>query len=140
MLIRGGGLKMTNLKYDDRDNTICWETPNSNDFIELRPYEIGPAIINTIEALAALPLKADALVIPCRGDEIKPVKGWRIGTSDITLIKLPGGYSITHRPTGAQIIGGLYKTRAQALDQLPRAVIELSRGRDIVVNWRTLNF
>lgn len=131
---------MTNLKYDDRDNTICWETQNSNDFIELHPYEVGPAIINTIEALAALPLKADALVIPCRGDEIKPVKGWRIGTSDITFVKFTGGYSITHRPTGAQIIGGLYKTRAQALDQLPRAVTELSRARNIIANWRTLNF
>ncbi len=62
---------MTNLKYDVRDNTICWETPNSSDFIELRPYEDGPVIIDMIEALA---------------------------------------------------------------------VIELSRGRDIVANWRTLNF
>lgn len=131
---------MKNLKYDGRLNLICWETASSSDFIELRPNEDGPVMIDTIEAFAALPLKADALVIPCKGDEIKPVKGWRIGTSDITLIKLPGGYSITHRPTGVQIVGGLYKTRAQALDQLPRAVIELSRGRDIVANWRTLNF
>lgn len=131
---------MTNLKYDDRDNTICWETPNSNDFIELRPNEDGLVMIDTIEALAALPLKADALKIPCTGDDLKQVKGWRLGESDITFVKLTGGYSITHRPTGAQIIGGLYKTRAQALDQLPRAVIELSRGRDIVANWRTLNF
>ena len=129
-----------NLKYDDRLNLICWETPNSNDFIGLRPYEDGPVMIDTIEAFAALPLKADALFIPCTGGSLKPVKGWRIGTSDITLVKLPGGYSITHRPTGVQIVGGLYKTRAQALDQLPRAVIELSRGRDIVANWRTLNF
>ena len=131
---------MKNLKYDDRLNLICWETPSSSDFIELQPSENGATILEAIKALAALPLKADALVIPCRCDEIKPVKGWRIGTSDITLIKLPGGYSITHRPTGVQITGGLYKTRAQALDQLPRAVIELSRGRDIVANWRTLNF
>ena len=131
---------MKNLKYDDRLNLICWETPSSSDFIELQPSENSATILEAIKALAALPLKADALVIPCRGDEIKPVKGWRIGTSDITLIKLPGGYSITHRPTGVQITGGLYKTRAQALDQLPRAVIELSRGRDIVANWRTLNF
>lgn len=131
---------MKNLKYDDRLNLICWETTNSSDFIELRPYEDGPAMIDTIDAFAALPLKADALVIPCRGDEIKPVKGWRLGDSDITLVKLTSGYSITHRPTGVQIIGGLYKTRAQALDQLPRAVIELSRARNIIANWRTLNF
>lgn len=129
-----------NLKYDDRLNLICWETPNSNDFIELRPNENGAAILEAIKALATLPFKADALFIPCTGGSLKPVKGWRIGTSDITLVKLPGGYSITHRPTGVQIVGGLYKTRAQALDQLPRAVIELSRGRDIVANWRTLNF
>lgn len=131
---------MKNLKYDDRLNLICWETVNSSDFIELRPNEDGPVTIDTIEAFAALPLKADALVIPCRGDEIKPVKGWRLGESDITLIKLTGGYSITHRPTGAQIVGGLYKTRAQALDQLPRAVIELSRACNIIADWRTLNF
>ena len=131
---------MKNLKYNDRLNLICWETPNSSDFIELRPNEDGPVMINTIEAFAALPLKTDALVIPCGGDEIKSVKGWRNGTTDITLVKLPGRYSNTHRPTGVQITGGLYKTRAQALDQLPRAVIELSRGRDIVANWRTLNF
>lgn len=131
---------MKNLKCDARDNTICWETASSSDFIELRPNEDGPVRIDTIEAFAALPLKADALVIPCRGDEIKLVKGWRIGTSDITLVKLTGGYSITHRPTGVQIVGGLYKTRAQALDQLPRAVIELSRARNIIANWRTLNF
>lgn len=131
---------MTDLRYDERDNTICWETASSSDFIELRPNEDGPVMIDTIEAFAALPLKADALFIPCRGDEIKSVKGWRLGESDITLVKLTGGYSITHRPTGVQIVGGLYKTRAQALDQLPRAVIELSRGRDIVANWRTLNF
>lgn len=131
---------MKNLKYDARDNTICWETINSSDFIELRPNEDGPVMIDTIEAFAALPLKADALVIPCRGDEIKPVKGWRLGESDITLVKLTGGYSITHRPSGAQIVGGLYKTRAQALDQLPRAVTELSRARNIIANWRTLNF
>nr|DAO52124.1 MAG TPA: hypothetical protein [Caudoviricetes sp.] len=130
---------MKNLKYNDRLNLICWETASSSDFIELRPYEDGPVIINTIDAFAALPLKADILVIPCKGDEIKSVKGWRLGDSDITLIKLSGGYSITHRPTGAQIIGGLYKTRAQALDQLPRAVIELSRARNIIANWRTLN-
>lgn len=130
---------MKNLKYDARDNTICWETPNSSDFIELRPSENGAAILEAIKAFATLPLKADILVIPCKGDEIKSVKGWRLGDSDITLIKLPGGYSITHRPTGAQIIGGLYKTRAQALDQLPRAVIELSRARNIIANWRTLN-
>lgn len=131
---------MKNLKYDDRLNLICWETACSSDFIELRPNENGTTILEAIKALAALPLKADALVIPCRGDEIKPVKGWRIGTSDITLIKFTGGYSITHRPTGAQIIGGLYKTRAQALDQLPRAVTELLRARNIIANWRTLNF
>lgn len=131
---------MKNLKYDDRLNLICWETANSSDFIELRLNEDGPVMINTIEALAALPLKADALVIPYTGGELKQVRGWRIGTSNITLAKLSGGYSITHRPTGVQIAGGLYKTRAQALDQLPRAVIELSRGRDIVANWRTLNF
>lgn len=131
---------MKNLKYDDRLNLICWETPNSNDFIELRPNEDGPVMIDTIEAFAALPLKADAIVIPCTGDNLKQVKGWRLGDSNITLVKLPSGYSITHRPTGVQIVGGLYKTRAQALDQLPRAVIELSRGRDIVANWRTLNF
>ena len=131
---------MKNLKCDDRLNLICWETANSFDFIDLRPNEDGPVMINTIEAFAALPLKADALVIPCMGGKLKQAKGWRIGTSDITLVKLPGGYSITHRPTGVQITGGLYKTRAQALDQLPRAVIELSRGRDIVANWRTLNF
>lgn len=131
---------MKNLKYDNRLNLICWETAGSSDFIELRPNEDGPVMINTIEAFAALPLKTDALVIPCRGDEIKSVKGWRLGESDITLAKLLGGYSIIHRPTGVQITGGLYKTRAQALDQLPRAVIELSRGRDIVANWRTLNF
>lgn len=130
---------MKNLKYDDRLNLICWETANSSDFIELRPNEDGPVIIDTIDTFAVLPLKADALFIPCRGDEIKYVKGWRLGDSNITLIKLPGGYSITHRPTGAQIIGGLYKTRAQALDQLPRAVIELSRARNIIANWRTLN-
>lgn len=131
---------MKNLKYDNRLNLICWETANSSDFIELRPNEDGPVMINTIEAFAALPLKTDALVIPCTGGKLKQVKGWRLGESDITLVKLPGGYSITHRPTGVQITGGLYKTRAQALDQLPRAVIELSRGRDIVANWRTLNF
>lgn len=131
---------MKNLKYNDYLNLICWETPNSSDFIELRPNEDGPVMIDTIEAFAALPLKADAIVIPCTGDNLKQVKGWRLGDSNITLVKLPGGYSITHRPTGAQIIGGLYKTRAQALDQLPRAVIELSRARDIVANWYTLNF
>lgn len=131
---------MKNLKYDDRLNLICWETASSSDFIKLRPYEDGSIVIDTIEAFAALPLKADALVIPYRGGEIKPVKGWRIGTSDITLVKLPGGYSITHRPTGVSISGGLYKTRAQALDQLPRAIIELSRVRDIIPGWRTLNF
>lgn len=131
---------MTNLKYNDYLNLICWETTSSSDFIELRPNEDGPAIINTIDAFAALPLKADALVIPCGGDEIKSVKGWRLGESDITLVKLSGGYSVTHRPTGVQIVGGLYKTRAQALDQLPRAVIELSRARSIIANWRTLNF
>lgn len=131
---------MKNLKYDDRLNLICWETPNSSDFIELHPNENGCVMINTINAFAALPLKADTLVIPCNGGETKSVKGWRLGESDITLVKLTGGYSITHRPTGVQIVGGLYKTRAQALDQLPRAVIELSRGRDIVANWRTLNF
>lgn len=131
---------MKKLEYDDCFNQICWETSNSSDFIDLRPNEDGPVMIDTIEAFAALPLKADALVIPYTGGKIKSVKGWRIGTSDITLVKLPGGYSITHRPTGVQITGGLYKTRAQALDQLPRAVIELSRGRDIVANWRTLNF
>lgn len=131
---------MKNLKYDDRLNLICWETANSSDFIELRPYEDGPAIINTIDAFAVLPLKADALFIPCRGDEIKSVKGWRLGDSNITLVKLSGDYSINHRPTGARILGGLYKTRAQALDQLPRAIIELSRARDIISGWRTLNF
>lgn len=131
---------MKNLKYDNRLNLICWETAGSPDFIELRPNEDGPVMINTIEAFTALPLKADVLVIPCMGGKLKQVKGWRIGTSDISLVKLPGGYSITHRPTGVQITGGLYKTRARALDQLPRAVIELSRGRDIVANWRTLNF
>lgn len=131
---------MYDLKYDAQNNTICWKTASSYDFIELRPYEDGPVMIDTIEAFAALPLKADALVIPCMGGKLKQAKGWRIGTSDITLVKLPGGYSITHRPTGAQITGGLYKTRARALDQLPRAVIELSRGRDIVANWCTLNF
>ena len=130
---------MKNLKYDDRLNLICWETASSSDFIKLRPYEDGPVIINTIDAFAALPLKADALFIPYRGGEIKSVKGWRLGDSDITLVKLTSGYSITHRPTGAQIIGGLYKTRAQALDQLPRAVIELSRARNIIANWHTLN-
>ncbi len=131
---------MKNLKYDDRLNLICWETAGSSDFIELRPNEDGPIMIDTIEAFAALPLKADALKIPCTGGKIKPVKGWRLGESDITLVKLTGGYSITHRPTGVQIIGGLYKTRAQALDQLPRAIIELSRARDIIPGWRTLNF
>lgn len=131
---------MTNLKYDDRLNLICWETTSSSDFIELRPNEDRPIMIDTIEAFAALPLKADALVIPCTGGKLKQAKGWRIGTSVITLVKLPGGYSITHRPTGVQITGGLYKTRAQALDQLPRAVIELSRARNIIANWRTLNF
>lgn len=131
---------MKNLKYDARDNTICWETTSSSDFIELRPYEDGPAIINTIDAFAALPLKADTIVIPYMGGKLKQVKGWRLGDSNITLVKLSGDYSINHRPTGARIVGGLYKTRAQALDQLPRAVIELSRGRDIVANWRTLNF
>nr|DAH21099.1 MAG TPA: hypothetical protein [Caudoviricetes sp.] len=131
---------MKNLKYNDHLNLICWETASSSDFIELRPYEDGPVIINTIDAFAALPLKADILVIPCKGDEIKSVKGWRLGGSDITLVKLTSGYSITHRPTGVQIIGGLYKTRAQALGQLPRAVIELSRARGIISGWRTLNF
>lgn len=131
---------MKNLKYDARDNTICWETANSSDFIELRPSENGAAILEAVKALAALPFKADALKIPCTGGNLKQVSGWRIGTSDITLTKLLGGYSITHRPTGVQIIGGLYKTRAQALDQLPRAVIELSRARNIIANWRTLNF
>ena len=131
---------MKNLKYDDRLNLICWETTSSSDFIELRPYEDGPAMINTIGALAALPLKADTLVIPCKYGEIKSVKGWRLGTSDITLAKLQGGYSITYRPTGVSISGGLYKTRAQALDQLPRAVIELSRACDNIPGWRTLNF
>lgn len=131
---------MKNLKYDDRLNLICWETASSSDFIELRPNEDGPVMIDTIDAFAALPLKADTLVIPCRGDEIKPVKGWRLGDSDVTLVKLTNGYSITHRPTGVQIIGGLYKTRARALDQLPRAVIELSRARNIIANWCTLNF
>lgn len=131
---------MTNLKYDDRLNLICWETTSSSDFIELRPNEDGPVIIDTIDAFAALPFKADTLKIPCTGGNLKQVKGWRLGGSDITLVKLPGGYSITHRPTGVQIVGGLYKTRAQALDQLPRAVIELSRARNIIANWRTLNF
>lgn len=131
---------MENLKYDDRLNLICWETASGSNFIELRPNEDGPVMVNTIEALAALPLKTDALVIPCTGGNLKQVKGWRLGGSDITLVKLPGGYSITHRPTGVQIVGGLYKTRAQALDQLPRAVIELSRARNIIANWRTLNF
>lgn len=131
---------MKNLKYDDRLNLICWETASSSDFIELRPYEDGPAIINTIDAFAALPLKADTIVTPCTGGSLKPVKGWRLGDSDITLVKLSGDYSINHRPTGARILGGLYKTRAQALDQLPRAIIELSRARDIIPGWRTLNF
>lgn len=131
---------MKNLKYDDRLNLICWETACSSDFIELRPNEDGPVMIDTIEALAALPLKADALKIPCTGGDLKQVKGWRLGESDITLVKLTGGYSITHRPTGVQIVVGLYKTRAQALDQLPRAVIKLSRARNIIANWRTLNF
>lgn len=131
---------MKKLKYDDRFNRIYWETANSFNFIELRPNENGLVMLDAINAFAALPLKADALTIPCTGGELKQIKGWRIGTSDITLVKLTGGYSITHRPTGVQITGGLYKTRAQALDQLPRAVIELSRGRDIVANWRTLNF
>lgn len=131
---------MYDLKYDAQNNTICWKTASSYDFIELRPNEDGPVMINTIEAFAALPLKADALVIPWTGSELKQVRGWRLGESVITLVKLSGGYSITHRPTGVQITGGLYKTRAQALNQLPRAVIELSRGRDIVANWRTLNF
>lgn len=119
---------MKNLKYNDRLNLICWETACSSDFIELRPNEDGPVMIDTIEAFAALPLKADVLVIPCTGGKLKQVKGWRLGESDITFVKLSGGYSITHRPTGVQITCGLYKTRAQALDQLPRAVIELSRG------------
>lgn len=131
---------MMNLKYDARDNTICWDAPNSSDFIELRPSENGAAILEAIKALATLPFKADALKIPCTGGDVKQVRGWRLGGSDITLVKLTSGYSITHRPTGVQIIGGLYKTRAQALDQLPRAVIELSRARNIIANWRTLNF
>lgn len=131
---------MKNLKYDDRLNLICWETANSYDFIELRPYENGPVIINTIDAFAALPLKADTIVIPYMGGNVKQVKGWRLGDSIITLVKLSGDYSINHRPTGARILGGLYKTRAQALDQLPRAIIELSRARDIIPGWRTLNF
>lgn len=131
---------MKNLKYDDRLNLICWETACSSDFIELRPYEDGLAIINTIDAFAALPLKADTIVIPYMGGNLKQVKGWRLGDSNITLVKLSGGYSINHRPTGARILGGLYKTRAQALDQLPRAIIELSRARDIIPGWRTLNF
>ena len=131
---------MKDLKYDDRLNLICWETASSSDFIELRPNEDGPVMIDTIEAFAALPLKADALVIPCTGGKLKQVKGWRLGDSNITLVRLSGDYSINHRPTGARILGGLYKTRAQALDQLPRAVIELSRARNIIANWRTLNF
>lgn len=131
---------MYDLKYDAQNNTICWKTASSYDFIELRPYEDGPAIINTIDAFAALTLKADTIVIPYMGGNAKQVKGWRLGDSNITLVKLSGDYSINHRPTGARIIGGLYKTRAQALDQLPRAIIELSRARDIIPGWRTLNF
>nr|DAU23191.1 MAG TPA: hypothetical protein [Caudoviricetes sp.] len=65
---------MNNLKYD-RLNVICWETTNSSNFIELRPNEDGSIMIDTIEALAALPLKADALVIPCTGGKLKQVKG-----------------------------------------------------------------
>lgn len=131
---------MYDIKYDARNNTICWKTAGSYDFIELRPYEDGPAIINTIDAFAALPLKADTIVIPYMGGKLKQVKGWRLGDSNITLVKLSGDYSINHRPTGARILGGSYKTRAQALDQLPRAIIELSRARDIIPGWRTLNF
>ena len=131
---------MKNLKYNGRLNLIRWETANSSDFIELRPNEDGPVMIDTIDAFAALPLKADALVIPCRGDEIKPVKGWRLGTSDITFVKLSGGYSITHRPTGLNITGGLYKTRLQAFDQLPRVVVMLARYRDIIQTRTTLNY
>lgn len=131
---------MKNLKYNDRLNLICWETPNSSNFIELRPSENGAAILEAVKSFAALPFKADALKIPYSGGNLKQVKGWRLGGSDITLVKLTSGYSITHRPTGVQITGGLYKTRAQALDQLPRAVIELSRARNIIANWRTLNF
>lgn len=131
---------MKDLRYDDRDNTICWGTPNSFDFIELRANEQGHTLVSTIKLYAMMQLKADALKIPCAGRELKAVKGWRLDGSDITLVKLTSGYSITHRPTGVQIIGGLYKTRAQALDQLPRAVIALSRARDIIANWRTLNF
>lgn len=131
---------MYDLKYDAQNNTICWKTASSYDFIELRMNEDGPTIINTIDAFAVLPLKADALVIPCTGGKLKQVKGWRLGDSNITIVKLSGDYSINHRPTGARILGGLYKTRAQALDQLPRAVIELSRARDIIPGWRTLNF
>lgn len=131
---------MKNLKYDDRLNLICWETASSSDFIELRPNEDGPVIIDTIDAFAALPLKADTIVIPYMGGKLKQVKGWRLGDSNITLVKLSGDYSINHRPTGARILGGLYKARAQALDQLPRAIIELSRARDIIPGWRALNF
>lgn len=131
---------MTDLRYDGRDNSICWETPNSGDFIELQSNENGGVILDSIKALAALPLKADSIRVPFTGGEMKQVKGWRLGTSDITLVKLPNGYSVTHRPTGVQIIAGLYKTRAYALDQLPRAVIALSRARGVIANWQTLNY
>lgn len=131
---------MKNLRYDSYDSTICWETSNSGDFIELRPNEDSGVILDTIKALAALPLKADSIRVPFTGGELVSVKGWRLGTSDITLVKLPNGYSVTHRPTGTQIIAGLYKTRAYALDQLPRAVIALSRARDVIANWQTINF
>lgn len=131
---------MKNLKYDDRLNLICWETASSSDFIELRPNEDGPVVIDTIEAFAALPLKADTIVVPYTDGDVKQVEGWRLGDSNITLAKLPGGYSITLRPMGVQIVGGLYKTRTQALDQLPRAIIMLSRCQDFIPGWRTLNF
>lgn len=131
---------MTDLRYDTRDNSICWSTSNSGEFIQLLPNEDGGAMIGTIKAFAALPLKADAINVPFHGGKTVPVKGWRLGTSDIILVKLPGGYSITHRPTGVQIIAGLYKTRAYALDQLPRVVIALSRARDTIANWQTLNY
>lgn len=133
------------LKYDDRINSIEWYTDSSFDYINLKANENGYVILNTIRALLTKPLKRDTIVIPCIDQTtnaviVKQIKGWRIGASDITLVKHPTGYTVTHRPTGKTIVHGLYKTRIQALDQIPRAVVTLTRARNTIRHEKTLNY
>lgn len=131
---------INDIYYDPRDNSINWCTDYMRDFITLLPNESGATVYNTIRALQDVPLKRDTLVIPYTSGKTIPANGWRLGASDVVLVKLPGGYSITHRPSGVQIIGGLYKTRALALDQLPRVVIALKRAKYTIAQFKTLNY